>query len=220
MQHESPSILRPEFTISLADRLCLGESINLISPHGQGRRRTLEDLQQYIPPSILIIQINMCFYRLDYKGLLKAISSNFWHHDDQISSLGDIFDQMQEKSLNALLILHNFDELWCSNHLQESYPRRFIDDLNDIRNRANISLLCVSEDRLEPIDHIKLDASPLLLPEITHSQLLTEIRYRSLPVKHSDFSSLAEWLLKQKAPYSLLDELDPEWFSSKGWKTP
>lgn len=37
-------MLRPVFTQQLADHLLAGQSVNLVSPHGRGRRQTLEDL--------------------------------------------------------------------------------------------------------------------------------------------------------------------------------
>jgi len=38
-------LLRPAFTQALADTLLAGKHVNLISPHGRGRRQTLLDLE-------------------------------------------------------------------------------------------------------------------------------------------------------------------------------
>jgi len=38
-------LLRPAFTHALADTLLAGKHVNLISPHGRGRRQTLLDLE-------------------------------------------------------------------------------------------------------------------------------------------------------------------------------
>ncbi len=51
--------LRPRFTFQLCDALLAGESINVISPHGQGRRRTLQDLQRILSKSWRIFQVDM-----------------------------------------------------------------------------------------------------------------------------------------------------------------
>jgi len=201
--------LRPEFTYSLADRLICGESINLISPHGQGRRRTLEDLCTFLPGSTMTIQINMRFYLLDFKGFLKAIGTYFNHPGDHISSLGVLFDQLEKENRNVLLILHNFDELWSGKALKDGYNAGFIDDLNRLRERQ-ITLLCVTEQRDAPLQAggSKLNASPLPLPEITKPQLLLELHQRLLSISPEKYASLADWLLKQDRPYSKLDELD------------
>ncbi len=38
-------MLRPAFTQALADMLLAGKHVNLVSPHGRGRRQTLLDLE-------------------------------------------------------------------------------------------------------------------------------------------------------------------------------
>ena len=211
--------LRPEFTYSLADRLICGESINLISPHGQGRRRTLEDLCRFLPGSTMAIQINMRFYCLDFKGFLKAIGTYFNHPADRVSSLGALFDQLEKENRNVLLILHNFDELWSGKALKDGYSPAFIDDLNRLRERE-ITLLCVTEQRDAPLQAggTILDAAPLPLPEITKLQLLRELQHRSLPVEKSELPVLAEWLLNQKSPYSQLDTFDTKWYALRMWQ--
>ena len=52
-------LLRPEFTQQLAARLLQGTNINLIGAHGQGRRRTLGDLQHLLADTIPIQKIDL-----------------------------------------------------------------------------------------------------------------------------------------------------------------
>jgi len=213
--------LRPAFTASLAGFVLSGESVNLISPHGQGRRRTLEDLRRFIPGSTMIIQLNMRFYCHDLKGFLKAIASYFNHPGEQVESLGKLFDQLEKENQKVLLILHNFDELWDGSRLKDGYSGSFIDDLNILRDRE-ITLLCVTEyvDHHQALqaDGRQLNAVPLALPEITQPQLAREVEQRKLPVSESENLELTSWLLQQNAPYSMLDKLEPQWFNKKSWR--
>ncbi|ATX79640.1 hypothetical protein Ga0123461_1221 [Mariprofundus aestuarium] len=167
----------------------------------------------------MTIQINMRFYCHDLKGFLKAIGTYFNHPGDHISSLGVLFDQLEKENRSVLLILHNFDELWSEKTLKDGYNAGFIDDLNRLRERE-ITLLCVTEQRDTPLQAggSKLDATPLPLPEVTKPQLLAELQRRPLPVATSELPALAEWLLKQKAPYSQLDAFDAEWYSLRMWQ--
>ena len=41
-------MLRPVFTQDLADALLAGKHVNLVSPHGRGRRQTLLDLETFL----------------------------------------------------------------------------------------------------------------------------------------------------------------------------
>lgn len=52
-------LLRPELTKQLADTLLAGKHVNLVSPHGRGRRRTLEDLKTLLPYGVLVQQIDL-----------------------------------------------------------------------------------------------------------------------------------------------------------------
>ena len=42
------ALLRPAFTQDLADTLLAGNHVNLVSPHGRGRRQTLLDLESLL----------------------------------------------------------------------------------------------------------------------------------------------------------------------------
>ncbi|PCI43671.1 MAG: hypothetical protein COB41_06475, partial [Proteobacteria bacterium] len=65
--------LRSEFTHQLFDVLLQGESINLISPHGQGRRRTLHDLRGIFPKSWKTFQVDMRVVEKGEASLLDAL---------------------------------------------------------------------------------------------------------------------------------------------------
>lgn len=220
------SCLRPELTTSLAYRLMAGEMITLISPHGQGRRRTLSDLGNRTADSLLTIQLNMQIYQHDFRGFLTDISKQAEHPEMVTSSFSPLLDQLTKAKQNVLIILHNFDELRECSAAISGYNCDFFNDLNSIRQRTNISLLSVCEQHhanyLLQHDGSELSGSSLVsellqLPALTHQQLLAELVRRTLPVRENDLPELTDWLLKQTAPYSILDRLNPDWFKQKGW---
>jgi len=109
-------ILRPEFTTQLVTRLLAGVSINLISPHGQGRRRTLQDLRSLLPTSLPVQYIDLRLHQDDLEAVICACL------------------KQQEQ---GLLILHNVDLL---------QDHDLIPQLNETSKLNNINMLYVSED--------------------------------------------------------------------------
>jgi len=101
--------------MQLAERLLGGASINLISPHGQGRRRTVKDLRAVITSSLSVQYIDL---RLNPDDLQATVSGCL---------------QQQNP---ILLIVHNFNLLRDTGVMEK---------LNSIKNINHISLLCISE---------------------------------------------------------------------------
>jgi hypothetical protein len=112
-------LLRPEFTEMLADRLRSGSNLNLSGAHGQGRRRTLEDLRHTLRDSMHVHQFDFRRERMNPLNWLAECEFN---------------------SGQALIILHNFNEMEAN----ES-TRTFLDRLSRLCNRPDISLLCITE---------------------------------------------------------------------------
>jgi len=77
MESRHTAFLRPEFTSHITVQLLAEESINLIRPHGQGRRRTRYDLRQNLPASIHVFHMNMRSYKYDYKGFYDLLKRYF-----------------------------------------------------------------------------------------------------------------------------------------------
>jgi len=204
--------LRPEFTARLAEYLLTGACVNLISPHGQGRRRTLQDLRQGMPVDVKIFHMNMRTYKSDYKGFYNAFHaqiSGLPTHGYHFNKLLDLIEKIGRRSL---LILHNFDEIECSNTAVNAYHHHFFQALNSINQRSNIALLCVSEKAYSKLSvgkiHMKsIDAESFHLPTLTLEQLLAELLRRKLPHTKQKTQALAKYLFNQPAPYSALDDL-------------
>lgn len=125
--------LRPEFTAQLAARLLAGESINLIGAHGQGRRRTLQDLQSLLPDRLSVQQVDLQRDNIDLKTWLIQFAN--------IAS-------------PTLLILHNFH---CV-----SDPDIF-KQLNLLKSNKHLTCLYVSEEVLtgQPLNAENLLLPPL-----------------------------------------------------------
>jgi len=226
MDH-SAYCLRPEFTQSLATRLLAGQSINLISPHGQGRRRTLQDLRHTLGQSLVIYQISMRDYHADIKGFYNELSIQMSHPCLEDDDLAGLFDAIEQSGQQALLILHNFDEIRNRMALAGGYNQAFMQALNSVSHRDNIALLCVGESEYgdyllqadgTAVSDSKLDADLLGLPALRHDQLLCELQRRALPLSATELNELTGWLLGRHAPYSILDEKNIDWFKQRGWK--
>ncbi len=80
-------MLRPAFTQALADTLLAGNHVNLVSPHGRGRRQTLLDLETLLGDVVV--------RKIDLKR-----EQNIWQTwlDDTLSLNGQI-----------IVIIHNIE---------------------------------------------------------------------------------------------------------------
>lgn len=205
-----PDCLRPEFTCRLAGRFTEGACINLISPHGQGRRRTLEDLRNLLGESVRVVQANLrdCLHSasLLQAGLCRQAGCN----DTSLDALAEHLARSSEK---WLIILHNFDELQTGE--ESGFDNHFFKTLNSVATTANIALLCVSESA---VHGLPLHLEAIDLPPVTETQLLNEIGRRHLQVASTEATPMAAWLLKQRAPYTLLDEASGELLADRPWR--
>jgi len=190
--------LRPEFTQQLLESLLHSENINLISPHGQGRRRTLQDLRSIAPQSWSFLQVDMRDVKKGDISLLDELVKQA--KIENITSFDDFIDILDNNSNYCLIIIHNFNILTDLN---------VISCLNKIEKYTHVSLLCVSEEKQSGS---ALLAKDYLLPAVTSKQLLNEIKRRDLKLKYEDGKLLVAFLLQQSSPYSLLDEKPLSWF--------
>jgi len=170
-------LLRPEFTQELAEKFIVGASINLISLHGQGRRRTLHDLQTLLPDSLTVQQLDLKRDPIDPVDWLSAAA---------------------DSSRKTLLILHNFDVL----NEGDSNSKQFIEHLNHIGQQPNISLLYVSESERDSPILCEL----LPLPPLNVTQIMDELTRRNSGITQSELTKRASVISGHPAPYSALKE--------------
>lgn len=85
-------LLRPAFTQALADTLLAGKHVNLVSPHGRGRRQTLIDLISLLDA----VQVT----KIDLKREQNALGKWLKH---TLNLTGQV-----------IVIIHNFDVVFSS----------------------------------------------------------------------------------------------------------
>jgi len=218
MQSLHTAFLRPEFTTKITDQLLAGASINLISPHGQGRRRTLHDLRQNLPASTHVFHLNMQLYKDDYKGFFDSLCSQAEHDPTSLECLQMLLHTIEKKYHKSLLILHNFDALRAENDIDQRYDQQFFQALNSIQQRCSMALLCVSTAAYEhyrlhadgsKAKYARIKASPISLPTLSKQQLIAELQRRDLAATEDALHALSTTLLRQPAPYSTLKQLAP-----------
>jgi len=160
--------------------------------------------------------MNMRTYKTDNKSFLNKIEPKQVGLNRQNSDLNSILNRLEKSYAESLIILHNFDELRSSKGIDEAYNIDFFKALNSIRTRHHIALLCVSENRhnhyLLEADgretaHSRLDAESLHLPELTHEQIMRELKRQVLPFTESELHEFTASILNEGAPYSALKQL-------------
>lgn len=188
--------LRPDFTARLGQQLGKGACINLVGPHGQGRRRTLADLRQQLPDHMRVWQLNMHTYQHDAAAFLTELQQQ----STCTGSFNRLLETMASAASPGLLILHNFDTLQTSGSTA-AYGADFFHTLNQISNIRHLALLCVNTQQ-RTHELLRLDNWPL--PALTAVQLHTEL-LRRLPTLSTDESAaVTAGLLLHPAPYSAL----------------
>lgn len=191
-------LLRPDFTEQLAEKLGKGACIKLVSPHGQGRRRTLADLRRCLPGDICVLQANLRDYPQSLTAMLADLASQAVLSG--ANALETMLGQLQQRSGHTLIILHNLDELHPGP--DSGYDDVFFRTLNTIATRPGIALLCVCEH--EQADW-PLNMEAIFLPPLTPDQVLEEIARRNPPIEPDTWPAMARMIAKQPCPYTLLE---------------
>lgn len=91
---------RPKFTQALADTLLAGKHVNLISPHGRGRRQTLIDLISLLDD----VQVAKIDLKREQKQWQTWLEETLSLHGQVIVIIHNIehIKQYQKQALNAL----------------------------------------------------------------------------------------------------------------------
>ncbi len=93
-------MLRPAFTQHLAKTLLAGQSVNLVSPHGRGRRQTLIDLISLLDD----VQVAKIDLKREQKQWQTWLEETLSLHGQVIVIIHNIehIKQYQKQALNAL----------------------------------------------------------------------------------------------------------------------
>jgi len=189
--------LRPEFTQQLVEQLQKQGCVHLISPHGQGRRRTLQDLKHVLPKGWIALQMDMRVAPSDVDAFFAALCSLYAQaiHDD-IVDMDALINKSAEYSDYILIVVHNVELLNDDDVVLA---------LNKLCQNHHILLLYVFEKK--PGTGFS-NAVDCYLPAVTHQQLMQELARRYPKLSHAESVKKVDWLLQQSAPYSQLDSDD------------
>ncbi|GAK60396.1 hypothetical protein U27_00287 [Candidatus Vecturithrix granuli] len=208
--------LRPVFTERIVQLLQCGRSVNLIGAEGTGRERLLDDIRTCELPETTIISVNLKSYQENYDGLMREIWVQTGKTGEQAQNLSALIEQCEHRNGQIFLLLYNFDALLGDPHIDSRYDVAFYDALNACKNRANIALLCVTE---QPHDQSMvfvngkahsnswLDLERKAIPALTHEEIVLEVQRQPLALMRSDQSALINAVRTHTQPYKLLEYL-------------
>lgn len=217
--------LRPEFTAGVLDKLLDKRlSLNLTGERGWGKRRLLEDIRDAKPQNTKIVLIDLKGYSTTYSGLLREIHTQLMLTGDASNRLSQLFEGIEKERGHVLVMLANYDELLDNPKLDASYDKDFFDDLNFIKNKDNVSLLCTTRKphnsslvflEGEAYDNSWLTVSDVIdLPELTRRQILNELERRLdefnwlyLKTNYDDKEKIVEHVRTLPLPNTLLSFL-------------
>ena len=157
--------LRPIFTKRLFEKLKDGDSINLVGKRGTGCDRTLADLSQMArEEGIPVLMMDMNEYKISPDAFSRAVWEQIHHRPMEIPGpafppasttavsipqtnmpmqISEILARRDGKPAHLFLLLDNFHKLM--DNRGQKFPRKFFDDLNSLKNRPHISIICVTE---------------------------------------------------------------------------
>lgn len=188
--------LRPHYTDYIYKKLPQ-QSLNIYAKEGSGRQRLLDDLELLaMADEYKVLRINMKSYRSSYAGFLEEFELTKSESDEKI-------------------FLDHFDAVLSNTMLGEGYDVNFFNQLNSFKNRADCSLLCITE---EPYLHYRFYSEHInsLSPLELKSDKLTALQYleireeliqRQLGLDEDDFNYLLQIINKHSQPYKFLDHV-------------
>jgi hypothetical protein len=216
--------LRPEFTAEIIHSLINRRiSLNLIGEKGTGKSRLCEDICRCRLPGVRVVYVALKSYVNAYGGLLREIRQQLAVEGQLPARLGCLFEGLEKRKTRYALLLDNYDALLNNPDMDGAYDVEFFDDLNAIKNRDNVSLLCTScraHNTLPVfIDRRSFRNSWLALekehlPALKEAQITVELKrqvsesqWQRLENAPGDRDKLTAAILKYPTPYALLDSL-------------
>ena len=210
--------LRAEFTQSIIQSLIHKRlSINLIGEKGTGKTRLLEDISNCKLPDTVIVFVNLKSYVNNYKGLVREIHSQLGLNKEVPERLDQLFEGLEKQSIRYLVFLDNYDALLDNPGNDGGYDVNFFDDLNFIKNKDNICLLCTTcqPHNSQPVFINKksyrnswLTLEKEMLPPLTRNQILEDLERQVgeeewLPIESNldEKELVLEYILEHPLPY-------------------
>lgn len=213
--------LRAEFTQNIIQSLINKRlSINLIGEKGTGKTRLLEDIVNCKLPDTVIVFVNLKSYVDNYKGLVREIHSQLGLNKEVPERLDQLFEGLEKQPVRYLVFLDNYDALLDNPGNDDGYDVNFFDDLNFIKNKDNICLVCTTcqPHNSQPVFINKksyrnswLTLEKEMLPPLTRNQILQELErqvdkddWQWLKSNHDEKELLQDYILEHPLPYPRL----------------
>jgi len=125
------TILRPNTTKGLVERLQEGRSINLIGKKGTGRTRLLQDIKMLAEKQdITAVIIDFKRYRYNYDALVAK-------------KLPEVIRMHIDKKKPIFLLFNNFDYVF--DDPKQRIPKHFFDNINAWKVYPKVAVLCVTQ---------------------------------------------------------------------------
>jgi len=210
--------LRPTFTENIVKDLKKGESLNIYGAKGQGRKRLLEDLQNCQLDDMQMLLINIRTHIHGYQGFLAALAKEIGYVKEAVPKLANLLDEIERSNkageLQTIILLYNFDSLFDNDRLHKDYGTSFFDNLNSIKNRENMVLVCVTEKRYnsymiytkEIVERGSwLDLKAKKLSELDMEQIDKEIERHFPALRTNELRQFGKLVAAHRLPYPLLE---------------
>jgi hypothetical protein len=138
--------LREEFTRYIIEQLIdKRQSINLVGEKGTGKTRLLEDIRDCKLAGVKVILVDLKAHVNTYNGLLREIHRQLGLKEKMPGKLDRLFDSLEKEPVLYLVFLDNYDALLGNPDMDyKGYNVDFFNDLDFIKNKDNISLLCTT----------------------------------------------------------------------------
>ena len=144
-------MLRTDFTRTIERELKeKGKSLNVFGEEGQGLNQFVEDLKSLMERDVKFIRVSMRSYADRYEGFIKDIAGQLdIPNTNNQTSIWDLISRTIDASDKQICFcLEHFERLEEIN-TDPQYNREFLDYLNSLKNKSNVSLLLTSSHQIK-----------------------------------------------------------------------
>jgi hypothetical protein len=211
--------LRPSFTKFVIERLSLGDSINLHGEAGIGKTRLLEDIKSAEIKNTHVIHVS---FQKRYKAFCNSVFYEAGLKGEMPESLNLILDKLQLSEKRIFFLIDDFHRFPDNPEIDPEYDQAFVETLNAIKNRKNVSLLVVTHKPIPTAlifaDKEKPDTSTLhfskflKIDSLQYDEIKKEIerRFKKCKLKDKKINILISHLNKYANNYTLLRYYEPK----------
>ena len=207
--------LRPALTNVIVQRLVRGDSLNIYGEPGIGKTRLLEDIKGGSPDRSIVVSVSIRGYQYSYGGFCRAIWAEARCEGDPPSTFGGVVDALSRNQARIFLFIDHFQSILSNPDIDPAYDQAFIDTLNAVKNKPNMSLLLVSSHPINtlilfvdkaPMTSV-LHLDPIKVRRLSQEEIFAELD-RKLPDLHlDDRFRLGAFLSDHERHYDLLNHM-------------